>query len=219
MRVSSQIKEKSPRVRVELDGASVVLPEQMDSSLVAIRAYLEFLALQKRRVLSGFMVDGVDVRQLSAGTGNGFQTIQADTITFGQLSLRLVDTACRQLHKLAEEMSDAVLRVLISERQVIHQQWKQWGPQFRNPMVSLGFLRELWGGQVDDVMIGGLTLTDHVDDLNPLLCKVDAIFLATEHEWADEDAMAISGMLEDQLVPWLKMFEVYLLKLNTLPLE
>lgn len=206
-------------MRVELDGASVVLPEQMKSSLVAIRAYLEFLALQKRRVLSGFVVDGIDLRQLSSGRDNGFQTILADTITFEQLSHRLVDTACRQLHKLSEEMNDAVLRVLISERQIIRRQWKQWGPQVRNPMVSLGFLRELWGAQVDDVMIGGLTLTEHLDDLNPLLCEVDAIFLSPEHAWVDEDAMAISAMLEDQLIPWLKMFEVYLLKLSTLPLE
>jgi hypothetical protein len=221
MRVSSQTKEKIPRVRVELDGASVVLPEQMDSSLVAIRAYLEFLALQKRRVLSGFLVDGIDVRQVRAKdeTNHGFQTVQADTITFEQLSFRLVDTACRQLHKLSEEMGDAVLRVLITDRDPIHRQWRSWVPQFRNPLVSLGFLRELWGGQVDDVKIGGLTLMDHLDDLNPLLCEVDVIFLATEHEWVDEDAMAISALLEDQLVPWLKMLEVYLLKLNTLPLE
>jgi hypothetical protein len=219
MGVSSQTKEKVPRVRVELDGASVALPEEMDGSLVAIRAYLEFLALQKRRVLSGFVVDGVDVRQLGSGTEKGFESVRADTITFEQLSFRLVDTACRQLHKLSEEMNDAVLRVLITERRAIYQQWKHWLPQFRNPMVSLGFLRELWGSQVDDVMLGGLTLIDHLDDLNPLICEVDAIFLATEHDWVDEDAMAVSAILEDHLVPWLKMFEVYLLKLNTLPLE
>jgi len=219
MKVRSQIKEKFPRVRVELDGASVALPEQMDSSLVAIRAYLEFLALQKRRVLSGFVVDGIDVRQLGTNFGDGFQSIQADTITFEQLSSRLVDTACRQLHNLSETMNNAVLRVLITDRQPIHQQWKAWVPQIRNPLVSLGFLRELWGSQVDDVTIGGLALTRHIDDLNPLLREMDAIFLTTEPEWVDEDAMAVSAMLEDQLVPWLKIMEAYLLKLNTLPLE
>lgn len=218
MKVSQQIKE-TPGLRVELDGTNVELPEEMEGSLVAIRAYLEFLALQKRRVLSGITVDGVDVHQRGPGSADGFQNIQADTITFEELSGRLIGTACRQLNRLSEDMNDAVLRVMISDRAPLYRQWKRWVPQFRNPMVSLGFLRELWGGQVDEVKIGGHTLAGHIDDLNPVLCEVDAIFLATEHQWMDEDAMLLSSIMEEQLVPWLKMFEVYLLKLNTLPLE
>lgn len=218
MKVNQKTK-KTARIQVELDGDRVELPEEVEGSLVSIRAYLEFLALQNRRVLSGFVVDGIDLRQVSGGIGEEFESIQADTITFEQLSHRLVDTACRQLHRLSEEMAKAVLQVMINDRDPLYRQWKRWEPQFRNPLISLGFLRELWGSEVDDVKVGGHTLAEHLEELNPLLCEVDAIFLATEHCWIDEDAMALSAMLEEQLVPWLKMLEVYLLKLNALPLS
>jgi len=216
--VNPQTKEPA-KIRVKLDGHSVELPEEMEGSLVAIRAYLEFLALQKRRVLSGFVVDGIDLRQINDSVAEDFETVHADTITFEQLSNRLVDTACRQLHRLSEELSDAVLQVMINDRGALVRQWKIWMPQFRNPLISLGFLRELWGESVEDVKVGGHTLASHLEDLNPLLCEVDAIFLATEHGWIDEDALALSAIFEEQLVPWLKMLEVYLLKLNSLPLH
>ena len=218
MKVRSKTKQKARRVHVELDGDKVVLPDDMENSLVAIRAYLEFMALQKRRVLSGFVVDGVEVRHIVENVSDAFKSIQADTITFEQLSLRWVDTACAQLHRLAEEMNDAVLRVLINERDAVHRQWNLWVGQFRSPLIELGFLRQLWGGRVDEVLLGSVTLTQHFAELNPLLDEVNSIFVTTEHGWEDEDAIAISAMLEDQLVPWIKMLEVYLLKLSTLPL-
>jgi hypothetical protein len=81
-----------------------------------------------------------------------------------------------------------------------------------------GFLRELWGPSVDTIRVGDRALSEHLDELNPLLCQVDAVFLATEHEWVDEDAIALSSIFEECLVPWLKLLEVYLLKLKIQPL-
>jgi hypothetical protein len=219
MNVSVQTQNEHPVMRVELDGRIIDLPRQMETSLVAIRAYLEFLALQQRRVLSGFVVDGVEVRQIQVDAPtSGYQHIRADTITFEQLSQRLIDTACRQVRHLASQLEDAVLRLLISERAQIHAQWQLWSPQFRTPLVSLGFLRELWGVAVDGVTVGGTSLARHLDELNPLLCQVEAVFLATEHEWTDDDAIALSEIFEEFLTPWLKVLEVYLLKLNRLPI-
>jgi hypothetical protein len=205
---------------VELDGESVDLPGQIESSLVAVRAYLEVLALQRRRVLSGFVVDGVEVRQISTDApAGGYRHIVADTITFEQLSRRLIETACRQLHNLATQLEEDSLRIVISERHQVKAQWREWQPQFRSPLVNLGFLRELWGESVDTMSVGGVTLTEHLEELNSLICQVDAIFLATEHEWVDEDAIALSAIIEECLVPWLKLLEVYLLKLTQLPLS
>lgn len=219
MKGSYEIDQRQPLMRVELDGRAVELPHQMEASLVAIRAYLEFLALQQRRVLSGFVVDGVEVCQIGMDRpSGGFRHVSADTITFEQLSVRLIETACRQTQHLSSRVTAASLQVLISERHQIQTEWQNWQPQFRTPLVSLGFLRELWGQEVDTIMVGGVSLADHLEELNPMLRQVDAVFLATEHGWVDEDAMALSAIFEECLVPWLKLLEVYLLKLHNLPL-
>jgi len=220
MNASLETLQSQPLMRVELDGQAVDLPHQIESSLVAIRAYLEFLALQRRRVLSGFVVDGIEVRQIQLDApANGYRHIIADTITFEQLSRRLIETACRQLELLSAQLEDAALRIVISERHQILERWREWQPQFRLPLVSLGFLRELWGEAVDHVAVGGIPLVRHLDELNPLLCEVDAAFLATKHEWTDEDAIALSSIFGECLVPWLKVLEVYLLKLQNQPLS
>jgi hypothetical protein len=208
-----------PRLRVELDGRPVILPGEMESSLVSIRAYLEFLALQQRRVLSGFLVDGIEVNQIKADApDSGYQHVCGDTITFEELSHRLIETASRQLQRLSSQMQEAALRIVISEREQIETQWREWQPQLRSPLVSLGFLRELWGPAVDAIMVGGHSLAEHLEELNPLVCQIDAIFLAAGHEWLDEDAIALSTTVEECLVPWLKILEVYLLKLHQQPL-
>lgn len=219
MNVSLQTHQAKPRLRVELDGRPVTLPGEMESSLVSIRAYLEFLALQQRRVLSGFLVDGVAVNQIRGDApDSGYQHVCGDTITFEELSHRLIDTSSRQLQRLSTRMQEAVLRILISDREQIETQWREWQPQLRTPLVSLGFLRELWGPAVDAITVGGYSLAEHLEELNPLVCQIDAIFLATEHEWVDEDAIALSTIVEEHLIPWLKILEVYLLKLHQHPL-
>lgn len=217
--VSFETHQAGPRLRVELDGRPVTLPGEMESSLVAIRAYLEFLALQQRRVLSGFLVDGVEMNRLrEAGADGGYQHVCGDTITFEELSHRLLATASRQIQRLASQMQEAVLRILISDREQIETQWREWQPQLRTPLVSLGFLRELWGPAVDALTVGGHSLAEHLEELNPLVCQIDAVFLATRHEWLDEDAIAVSTIVEESLVTWLKLLEVYLLKLHQQPL-
>jgi hypothetical protein len=218
MNVSLETPQSKPLMRVELDGQFIDLPTQMETSLVAIRAYLEFLALQQRRVLAGFVVDGLAVRQIQTDAPDGgYHHICADTITFKELSERLIDTACRQLAYSSAQIEDAALRIVISERQQILSKWREWQPQFRTPLVSLGFLRELWGQEVDTIMVGGCSLAEHLEELNPLLCQVDAIFMASEHEWADEDAIALSAIFDECLAPWLKVLEVYFLKLKCQP--
>jgi hypothetical protein len=218
MNPSLDTQQCRPVLHVELDGQTIVLPRQIESSLVAVRAYLEFLALQRRRVLSGFVVDGTEVRHMTDEPPAGdYRCVIADTITFEELSRRLIDTACRQLQQLVAGMEDSALRVVISERSQVCSQWQEWQPQFRAPLVGLGFLRELWGESVDSITVGGVALKEHLNELSPMLCQVDAIFLATEHEWVDEDAIALSVVFEECLVPWLKVLEVYLLKLDRLP--
>lgn len=219
MNVSLKTKLQPSLLRVELDGQAVALPRQMANSLVAIRAYLEFLALQQRRVLSGLLVDGVDVRQVAADAPpNGYRHVCADSVSFEQLSQRLIDTACRQVRYLAGQLEEAALRVLISDHRQILAKWEEWLPLFRSPLVSLGFLRELWGDCVDEVHVGGIPLVSHLDQLNPALSRVDAVLLETQGDWLAEDAVALSGIMEEELIPWLKVLEVYLLKLNQQPL-
>ena len=219
MSVSLKPKRKPVTLRVELDGQSVELPRQMENSLVAIRAYLEFLALQQRRVLSGFLVDGMEVQQISGeAPSNVYRLIRADSMSFEQLSRRLIGTACRQVRFLASQLEEATLRVLISDHGQILARWQEWLPQFRSPLVSLGFLRELWGDRVDDLHLGGISLVSHLDLLNPALSRVDSVLLDSQYDWQPDDAIALSAILEDDLVPWLKVLEVYLLKLDQQPL-
>ena len=216
---SLQPHQTRPRLRVELDGRPVTVPGEIGSSLVSLRAYLEFLALQQRRVLSGFLVDGVEVSQIKVDApDSGYRHVCGDTITFEELSHRLLETASRQLQRLASQMQDAVLRILISDREQIEMQWRGWQPQLRTPLVSLGFLRELWGPAVDAIMVGGYSLAEHLAELNPLVGQLDAIFLASGSAWGDEDAIALSTAIEDGLVPWMKILDVYLLKLHQHPL-
>ena len=122
-----------PKLKVVLDGQIVSLPHEVDASLVSIRAYLEFLALSRRRVLHSFMVDGRDAERAGVAAddpGGDISTVQANTITFEELSHRLVETAGRQVNYLVREMSEAVVKVLINDHASLVTFWRERVPQF-----------------------------------------------------------------------------------------
>ena len=214
-----QTSSKALRVDIRLDGEKVDLPKDMENSLIAIRAYLEFLAIRQQRVLSEFMVDGVEMRHLNSVPFKDVQSIHAETITYEQLSGRLIETACRQLHRLSEQMNDAVLRVMITERDDVYRQWKDWLPQLNSPLIGIEFLTELWGDQVATLTIGNCLFADHLDELAVRIQETEQIFQTPAWLWSESDSLELSDMLEIHLVPWLRFAEAFLVKLSTLPLE
>ena len=210
-----------PGLRVTLDGESVPLPKEVGPSIPAIRAYLEYLALSRRRVLHSFSVDGVEFHASDTPKihEDAVQSVNAGTITFAELSERLIRTACHQIEHLRREMMDAVLRVLINEHDAIIRCWRDWLPQFRAPLVSLGFLRELWGEEMDAIAIGPRSLTGHIDSLHPILCEVDAILMPPDDVFEMEDAIALSGVIESRLIPWLRYLGEFFYLIGQRPVE
>lgn len=212
--------KSQPARRVMLDGEPVAVPDDVEASLVAIRAYLEFIALQRRRVVNTMWVDGVEIETPDEMEYAGpFTQIEADTITFQELSRRLITTALGELEGLTNLVQSASLRILISTRVEVCRQWQTWLPQFRTPLVSLGFLRELWGDRVEGVTLGKRTLGGHIDSLNLILCEVDAILLSGDGEWEIDDLVTLSCVLDERLIPWLEKMKEFLYELEELPIN
>jgi len=211
--------ETQAPVHVEMDSQTVELPKQLSTSLVAVRAYLEFLALQERRVLAGFKVDGNDFSSLEiAPASTRWHRIVAETIGFDELGQRLVDAIQRELRALSDQLEESTLRVVISRKTPVMVHWRRWERMLRSKTLNPILLRDLWGEVLDQVRIDGRSLSGHLKLLHPILGQARRILGRSEDSWWDEDSIEFSGILEGQMLPWLRGFESYLLRLKALPI-
>src|SRR5438876_3989500 len=101
--MSGRTEDLSSPIRIEviMDGKPIELPEHIKGSLTAIRSYLESLALQHDRVVSLFIVDGINVSTIEESLEiKGMQRVNADTIGLDELTRQLISTACDRLKHL-----------------------------------------------------------------------------------------------------------------------
>src|SRR6267143_4382132 len=111
------------QVEVLLDGLPIQLPAER-RSLVAIRSYLETLALQHQRIVCAFSVDG-ERANLGHPLANRktFRRVDAKTIQLDQMPLQFLETALHQAAHARERVASAVTQVLVNDGCVAREFW------------------------------------------------------------------------------------------------
>ena len=195
-------------IQVILDGRELRIPDHIRDSLPAIRSYLELLAIQQERVLWDLSVDGTPVHsQADFRTLTDFQRIQAQTVTFTELTRQLIDTAQAQVRALQNRVEAAAMQVLINDWPAVEKLWQQWAPEFLSPILIIKSLRDLCGARMDELTLGHQTLAEHLAKFGPLWTR-------TEQAFERRDILDLSNAMDQLLGPWLAELSAFLAKLN-----
>jgi hypothetical protein len=134
--------QKAETVVVTLDNATVELPAGR-SSLNAIHAYLETLALAEQRVLSVFAVNGTPVNpSLPLAHLGTVRRIGAETIPLENLPLLLLTVAGQQVDRVRESVEAALTLVLINPPATARELWWKIAGQIKEPVLTLSLMPE-----------------------------------------------------------------------------
>jgi hypothetical protein len=187
-------------LEVMLDGQPVILPAQR-RSLAAIRSYLETLAMEQRRILFSFRVDGARIN-LSAmlPTQRRFAKIEGETIDLAQVPLQLIKTAIVQAGEARDQVISAVALVLINETGWAREHWWNLVRLLKQPFLTLSLMPE--NAYRSDT--GGASL---MQLRNWQLQQLAAILKDVDETCWSEDSAALSNALEYRVLPWLHGLE------------
>lgn len=191
---------------VTLDGQPIEFHPTEIPTLKDIRAHLERLAAAQERVLFAFFVDGfaastADVEDFT----DNFATVQASSIGAGELSRQMIRVARAQTQALQVRVEAAQWLVLINEWPVVERIWWDLAPDFKAPILGLGFIRDLGVGETTGDL--GKRLPSHWRELNTIQKLI-------EDRLANRDPVGLSSALEYRLGPWLAQLAYYLARID-----
>jgi hypothetical protein len=185
------------QIEVLLDGLPIQVPSERHS-LIAIRSYLETLALEQQRIVCAFSVDG-ERANLGHPLANRktFRRVEAKTIQLDQLPLQFLETALQQTAHARERVASAVTLVLVNEGCVAREFWWSFTHELKAPLLTLSLLRDDICGPAN----GRASLTQlrkwQLQQLGTIIRDVDeACHL--------EDTILLSNALENRVLPWLQ---------------
>jgi hypothetical protein len=209
---------KSSVLKISLDGRKLKLPAWSSTSLPAIQAYLEGLALQKERVLWALKVDGVKTDLSRIGNGEPerpFSRIEAKSIDFMALGRHLMKVGTQQVVRLQKALGEGVLLVLINEPTAVYHLWQKWQENLREPLVGLRALQELKGRQCLQIFTSE-PLSKHLEDLVCINYEVESLFRPENCPDGLVDLITLSEIIEHTVLPWLRRTEEYFHAFNDL---
>ena len=191
---------------VTLDGVEVELPATVTGSLKEIRAYLERAAAAQERILFAFFVDGfaastADVEDFT----DNYATVQASSIGAGELAHQMIRVARAQTQALQVRVEAAQWLVLINDWPVVERIWWDLAPDFKAPILGLGFIRDLGVGETTGDL--GKRLPTHWRELATIQKLI-------EERLAQRDPIGLSSALEYRLGPWLAQLSFYLARID-----
>jgi hypothetical protein len=188
-----------------MDGAPVGIQNASTLPLDAVLSHLETIALKLGRVIARVSVDGQAVDHfLHHPERTGFQRLDVETVTTGDLGDQVIASARRQIRVLSREVNEAAVLVLINEWSVARSLWLNLLPAFKTPMLGLGFLKDLWGVSVDEITSGPGSFREHWEVLDGILSDAERMLRG------QEDIIGFSQLLELRLGPWLERNLVFL---------
>jgi|YelNatPaOPRAMG01_1025707.scaffolds.fasta_scaffold01300_2 hypothetical protein len=190
-------------VTVMMDGVPLEVPQHLLSSAVAIRSYLEMLALKKGNVLFALSVDGESI-DLDVGMKErkDFQKILAMTIPMSELRQLLMGKAISQIKALQARVQSAAAFVLINNWTAIQTIINDLLPDLRAPLFIINFVAEI-GPDKQEKSVPLLPLREHMHQLSLIIEEI-------EHCLQQKDTWLMSDILEQKLNCWLQRLLTFL---------
>ena len=194
---SSDSLSASREIEVVLDGLLVELPSER-RSLIAIRSYLESLALHRQRILYLFSVDGQPVNLAQPlGTLKPFARVEAETIGLDEVPVQLIKAALQQTANACAQVRSAVALVLINDGPKARELWWSLARELKEPLVTLSLLPESICGPANGCTSLMQLRKWQLEQLGCVIGDVDKVC-----ELAD--SIALSDALEKRVLPWLE---------------
>jgi hypothetical protein len=186
----------SGEIEVVLDGLPVERPANR-RSLVAIRSYLETLAMERQRILFSFSVDGrpASLAQPLA-TPERFSRVEAESMDLEEMPLQLLKTAYQQTLDAREKVESAVALVLINNGDVAREFWWDLARELKEPLLTMTLLPDNLGGPANGSATPAKLRKWQLQQLAAIIKTVD------DACWTD-DPLALSNALESRALPWL----------------
>ena len=183
-------------IEVKLDGVSVDVPPDRQS-FVAIRSYLESLALQQQRIVCALNVDGESVNLAQPRLPwKRFSQMEAETMTLSEVPAQLIRAALQQTTTLRTRAQSAVELVLINEISLARELWWGLATALKEPLLTLSLLPDNICGPSN----GRASLTQlrkwQLEQLGGIIQEVDDAS-------RQEEAAPLSDALETRVLPWL----------------
>ncbi len=193
---STQWGESEPGLEVVLDGKRLHLPTDR-RSLVAIRSYLETIALEQQRFLCAFRVDGRPIRPgENLSRRDGFSRIEGKTIDLAHLPLQMIRTARHQVARIRAQVNAAIPLVLVNAPGPGREHWWKLARDLKQPLLTLSLMTP----STSTTPNGTASLVQlrrwQLQQLAALIREVD------ESCWS-ENPIDLSNALEKRVVPWL----------------
>lgn len=199
---------QTPTITVLMDGKPVQVPESSLDSFSALRAQLEVIALRQNRVLADVCLDGVAIQADQAKLPlDGTHQVQAQTISFQELGLQMTQTALRQSDHLEIRAEQALTRVLINESAQAWELMRSLDAEIRPLLVLTSFMQELRGARLIELGVDPARFAQHLE-------KMQKIRAAWNHLESRQDVIALSDLIEQQLLPWVVQLGVYLRQIH-----
>lgn len=183
-------------LEVKLDGVSVEIPPGR-RSFVAIRSYLESLALQQQRILCALNVDGESVNLThSRVPWKSFSQIEGETMSLSEVPAQLIKAAFQQTTTIRAKVQSAVELVLINDTRRAQELWWGLSTALKEPLLTLSLLPDHICGPSN----GRASLTQlrkwQLEQLGGIIQDIDDASNM-------EDTAALSDALEKRALPWL----------------
>ncbi|MFT4690006.1 MAG: hypothetical protein ACJASX_003969 [Limisphaerales bacterium] len=189
--------------RVLLDGSVIAVPPEHRESFATLLAHLELLALRSRRVLTSLNVDGVAVRlDCPPDWQSRWDEVEGHSISFAELSSRLISSAAANLTQLRKGVEKTVLLVMINDPRCLERTWSSWNPDVGNTLAVFSLLRQLWHAQRFDNWLAPSLIDEHSEDIE-LLAGELRVALVSESPSDLDASLVVSELLEQRMLPWL----------------
>jgi hypothetical protein len=184
-------------LEVKLDGISIEIPPDR-RSFVAIRSFLESLALQQQRILCALNVDGQSVNLTHPRLPwKSFSQIEGETMSLNEVPAQLVRAALQQTTTLRSRVQAAVELVLINDIGQAREIWWGLSSALKEPLLTLSLLPDSICGPNN----GRASLTQlrkwQLEQLGAIIQDIDDASRT-------DDTSLLSDALEKRALPWLE---------------
>ena len=185
------------QVEVRLDGLPIQVPAER-RSLVAIRSYVETLAMEHQRIVCAFSVDGERASLAQPLTNRKtFRRVDAKTIELDQMPLQFLEAALHQAAHARERVASAVTLVLVNDACVAREFWWSLTCELKAPLLTLSLLPDDICGPAN----GRASLTQlrkwQLQQLANIIRDVD-------EACHSQNTLLLSNALENRVLPWLE---------------